>query len=227
MPNFAYCSFSPLWWSCWGVPSPNPADRLPPQIFFSLPFGSSAICGVVGSKRKFEKYFCDLPWIIALHDGLGRRRLSSRIRFSQKSSTENFQKYFSHLPCKTVFHDGLGEAVQPNFYAFLKKSIKENLLFFGNGKKQGAKTAEKRRYIEGFIFEWVQKSQKNGVKWKKIYLTGCKNGVFAAVSRGTFLYLAKAEQPNFYAVTQKSIKENLLFSINHEKWVVKTPEKLC
>ena len=48
-----------------------------------------------------------------------------------------------------------------------------------------------------------------------------------AVSRGTFLYLANAEQPNFYATSQKSVKENLLFSINHEKWVVKTPEKLC
>ena len=54
-----------------------------------------------------------------------------------------------------------------------------------------------------------------------------KISFFMAVSRGTFLYLAKAEQPNFYAITQKSVKENLLFSINHEKWVVKTPEKLC
>ena len=48
-----------------------------------------------------------------------------------------------------------------------------------------------------------------------------------AVSRGTFLYLTKAEQQSIYAVVKKSINGKLLFFRNHKKWVVKMPEKLC
>lgn len=46
-----------------------------------------------------------------------------------------------------------------------------------------------------------------------------------AVSGGTFLYLAKAEQQSIYAVAKESVNEKLLFFKNHKKHPVKTEKK--
>ena len=71
------------------------------------PFGNSAICGVVGSKRKFEIF----------------------LRPTLQNCFPRWVRW---------------KAVQPNFYAISKKSVKWNLLFCKSRKKWGAKTAEKR-----------------------------------------------------------------------------------
>lgn len=55
----------------------------------------------------------------------------------------------------------LAKIEQQSIYAVAKKSVNEKLLFFKNPKKHPVRTAEKRRYIEGFILNGLLKLQKN------------------------------------------------------------------
>ena len=162
---------------CWWATAAN----------FLAPFGNSAICGVVGSKRKLEKVL--------------RPTLNNRSpRWVRWSGTTKLLLY-------------LAEMHQRKF------------VVFRNRKKQGAKTTEIMALSRGTKFWWLLKPKKNGVKWKNIFQTGCKMGFFVAVSRGPFLYLAKAEQQSIYAFVKKSVNEKLLFFKNRKKHPVKTAEK--
>ena len=137
--------------------------------------------------------------------------------------------------CKNIFLAYLAKSlstmgwVRRNNQTFTlpRRNPSKKICCFQKSPKTGGKNGLKMALSRGTNFWWLLKPKKTGVKWKNIFQTGCKRDFFVAVSRGTFLYFAKAEQPNFYAIKQKSVKENLLFFRNHKKWVVKTPEKLC
>ena len=90
-----------------GSAFPKPCWTATAANFLLAPFGNSAICGVVGSKRKFEKV----------------------LRPTLQNCFPRWVRW---------------KAMQPNFYAISQKSIHGNLLFCRSRKKQGAKTAEKR-----------------------------------------------------------------------------------
>ena len=98
-----------------GSAFPKPCLSAHAANFPLAPFGNSAICGVVGGKRKFEKV----------------------LRPTLQNCFPRWVRW---------------KAVQPNFYAISQKSVNGNLLFCRSRKKQGAKTAEKKMLSRGIYF---------------------------------------------------------------------------
>ena len=80
-----------------GSAFPKPCWTANAANFPLAPFGNSAIFGVVVSKRKFEKYFCDLPCKNVFHDGLGEAERPNFYAILKKLIKENL--LFSEI-CK-------------------------------------------------------------------------------------------------------------------------------